>query len=593
MDALKFCADPALLDDIKDDPAKLQALSKEIPSYAVEIKLKLKNLDNSLFSYWDIIHAIQEYELVYLTSVHETLSGNNNALPLIPCTSSYFSFPQSYAKLEPGLIDVFGTADQFTIAAVNEEEEKIPYLFISEEKPARFANPSLAQTSSIPTKEQFLERFKIFTNSQLEGWSDWENMVVVGGSVINCLLDIPSEYQDNIADYYHNVAYKTSDIDIYCYGLSPPQYSQKLWKFYQFLLQKHQQKGRKEILVFKTPHTITFATEYPDRHIQFVFGKWDTIEHILFEPDVDCSCFAYQGGADGGKVITTQRGKFSLNHKTIITAEPRYVVRGFPEYESRLVKYSKRGFVIRDEKLIWNNISQYYVKFAKRVLKEHQSIQQRLTICGLRLLVVLHLHKKTLRNTDIMTLYGGESHPVTEAIIEGTGVPYSPAWTMERIREAYNRGQLTVSTNYGCQIQPNTNSFTLLQTIVQANHLFVPYSDLLVSHCNQLQFKKEVQGEGESDNEYEWRMASSHYWYQYIFMEDYQKEVVRMKQSAKADPGYSYARIVNFYKRPEESADDYNRDSFLEVLGIYPEEDEGDEEEDGEWEGEEVVDWNI
>ena len=580
MSVLEYCANPALIEDIKENPTRLATISEELPPYAVEIKLKLKDLDNTLFSYWDIIHSIQDYELVYLTSLHSELKSKNDELPYIPCTSNYFSFPQTYRKLEPGLIDVFGTADQFKIAPLTEEEASIPYLCINVEPPARLTNPAVAQTSSIPSKEQFLERFRIFTNSQLEGWDDWENMIVVGGSVVNCLLDIPSEYQDNIADYYHNVAYKTSDIDIYCYGLTPEQYSEKIWKFYQFLLQKHQQKGRKEILVFKTPHTITFATEYPDRHIQWVFGKWDTIEHILFEPDVDCSCFAYQGGPAGGKVITTQRGKFSLNHRTNISAEMRYFVRGFPEYESRLIKYSKRGFLIRDEKLVWDNIADHYVTFGKKVLMEHQCASQRHTIGGLRLLICLHRFKQELEKIDMMTLYSGESQPTTGAIIEGSGVPYGPQWTMDIIRQAYNRGVLTVSTNYGCSIEPNTDSFTLLQAVLEANHLFVPHSDKLI--CNplfQLGIEKELP---------EWEEPDP-VWYDRIFNEQLIEEIVEMKDSFRADPedpdddSYSYEYITSFYASGMEDPGLYYRTSFWDVVDMNePEENEQNEEENEE-----------
>jgi dihydrodipicolinate synthase/N-acetylneuraminate lyase len=42
------------------------------------------------------------------------------------------------------------------------------------------------------------------------------------GSVLACLLPVPAKYAGTnagIRHYYHNVAYKSSDIDIFIYGL--------------------------------------------------------------------------------------------------------------------------------------------------------------------------------------------------------------------------------------------------------------------------------------------------------------------------------------------------------------------------------------
>lgn len=52
----------------------------------------------------------------------------------------------------------------------------------------------------------FKNHFNVFTNGQLEGWKEWENMVVVGGSVVASLLPIPSLYQNvDPAKYFHDV----------------------------------------------------------------------------------------------------------------------------------------------------------------------------------------------------------------------------------------------------------------------------------------------------------------------------------------------------------------------------------------------------
>lgn len=38
---------------------------------------------------------------------------------------------------------------------------------------------------SVVDKETFLERFHIFTNDQLRGWTDWSNMIVTGSPLSN------------------------------------------------------------------------------------------------------------------------------------------------------------------------------------------------------------------------------------------------------------------------------------------------------------------------------------------------------------------------------------------------------------------------
>ena len=51
---------------------------------------------------------------------------------------------------------------------------------------------------------------------------NWNNVFCAGGSVLACLLHPPAEYdRDNKTrrDYFHNVAYAGSDVDLFLYGL--------------------------------------------------------------------------------------------------------------------------------------------------------------------------------------------------------------------------------------------------------------------------------------------------------------------------------------------------------------------------------------
>src|SRR3990167_4874966 len=543
--------DPDLLDDIiKEDPDKLYFIYQNLPDHAVEIKLKMSKLDNDLYSMWDIIEAIEQYEITYLESAEENGKNDENEpssiasdLPDIQnYNQNYFSTKQSNIRLEPGLIDVYKWYHRFVLEPLTQEEVKTAYLQLSDQPPKTFSLKAQEKVASLPPKHEFLRRFLIFTNDQLEGWNEWENMVVVGCAVVNCLLEIPSEYNGKEKGYYNDIAYKSSDIDIYLFGLTPSEFSNKLWRFYKFLLEKHKNKGREKVLIFKTPHTITFTTQYPDRHIQFVLGTWETIENILFEPDVDCSCFAYQGGNDGGTVFTTQRGMWSMNHRCIITSPVRYPVRGFPEYESRLVKYSKRGFIIRDKLLNWSKVSEHYINKGKVILAEHQSCKARICIVGLRLLILLHKFKDLMKDTDIFTVLSGDTIPSHEHLIDGLCIPYGPTWSMVAIENAYSKGMLHVTSNYGsAHVTLKPSKVTLLENISNAAELFVPHGDKLIAHINS-----GVDGWGYDPDD----LFSSGNWYEYVFDSQFTDEIVEKKNELRSDEyaeDYMTNSLANLY----------------------------------------------
>jgi hypothetical protein len=59
---------------------------------------------------------------------------------------------------------------------------------------------------------------------------------LLGGAVNACLLPIPEEYNNsntNIRKYYHEQVYKSSDIDLFIYGLDEEQAKAKMEEIYQ------------------------------------------------------------------------------------------------------------------------------------------------------------------------------------------------------------------------------------------------------------------------------------------------------------------------------------------------------------------------
>ena len=62
----------------------------------------------------------------------------------------------------------------------------------------------------VADEDTFKRRFAIFTAGQFEGWTEWSNMVVIGGSVVGALLPVPPEHQHNEAKYFHEVSLSLS-----------------------------------------------------------------------------------------------------------------------------------------------------------------------------------------------------------------------------------------------------------------------------------------------------------------------------------------------------------------------------------------------
>lgn len=60
---------------------------------------------------------------------------------------------------------------------------------------------------------------------------NWNNVFAAGGSVLACLQPIVGEKnnENNQArrNYYHNIAYQSSDIDLFIYGLNTQEEANK------------------------------------------------------------------------------------------------------------------------------------------------------------------------------------------------------------------------------------------------------------------------------------------------------------------------------------------------------------------------------
>ena len=82
------------------------------------------------------------------------------------------------------------------------------------------------EPSMVSDLEEFKKNWAIFTEGSLSQLVDWSNVVAAGGAVLACLSplsDAVKESKRTLRKYYHSVAYPTSDIDLFLWGMDVDQ----------------------------------------------------------------------------------------------------------------------------------------------------------------------------------------------------------------------------------------------------------------------------------------------------------------------------------------------------------------------------------
>ncbi|KAJ4358642.1 uncharacterized protein N0V89_003226 [Didymosphaeria variabile] len=184
--------------------------------------------------------------------------------------------------------------------------------------------------------KDFQQNFALFCESSLVDL-DWSNVVAAGSSVVTCLLPVPdqaSKSKKALRQYYHETIAPASDVDLFIYGLNEEEAVKKIIE----IEQRIKDSILTETTTIRTKNAITIASQYPTRHIQIVLRIYKSISEILTGFDVDCSCAAY----DGKQVWAAPRALTAY----MTQANTVDLTRRSPSYESRLSKYSHRGFEV-------------------------------------------------------------------------------------------------------------------------------------------------------------------------------------------------------------------------------------------------------
>ena len=183
---------------------------------------------------------------------------------------------------------------------------------------ARAVNGNLA----VRPKAQFESAFNILTGNAFRNFTaaDWANCVVAGGAVVACLT-----CDKNISP--------NTDVDLFLYGLDEAAARRKIDSLFGKF-----KRVESTALALRTPHTITVVLPSPKRIVQIVLNLHQTAADVINAFDVDvCGCYY-----DGNAVHATRRCARAFATRVNLAVPSR---RSWT-YETRLIKYVKRGFAI-------------------------------------------------------------------------------------------------------------------------------------------------------------------------------------------------------------------------------------------------------
>lgn len=159
---------------------------------------------------------------------------------------------------------------------LSDEELELPCLYDKE------INYSPSQ---LPNQIDFIFKINNSVNNMFDGM-DWNNIIIAGG----LLTSIAFNYNSS-----------NSDIDIFFIGkdLSKEYVNNKIKHIHDII----KKNTKSDILIFKTPNTITLYAGYPYKYVQIVLRICTSVCELLSFFDLDCCAIAY----DGKDILTIPR----------------------------------------------------------------------------------------------------------------------------------------------------------------------------------------------------------------------------------------------------------------------------------------------
>lgn len=132
------------------------------------------------------------------------------------------------SNLYVGLVDIFEAPSDIRVtrARVIKDDQDLNAKYVvplPEDKRRKEGEPSM-----VSDLDEFKSNWSVFSEGSLFQLTDWTNVIAAGGSVLACLAplsDADKASKRAIRKHYHSVAYPTSDIDLFLWGLTLEQVS--------------------------------------------------------------------------------------------------------------------------------------------------------------------------------------------------------------------------------------------------------------------------------------------------------------------------------------------------------------------------------
>jgi hypothetical protein len=138
-----------------------------------------------------------------------------------------------------------------------------------------------------PSDAKYREAFARQTYGQLNGL-DWSNVFIAGGIAFASLLDVGADDVSNLAEEW-----KSSDIDIYVYGLRPHECNKKIKHIFSIF--KKNLPPDAPMTVVKNSKTVSFLSSYPHRRFQIILKLVQNPAEVLLNFDLDICSMGYDG----------------------------------------------------------------------------------------------------------------------------------------------------------------------------------------------------------------------------------------------------------------------------------------------------------
>lgn len=186
-----------------------------------------------------------------------------------------------------------------------------------------------------PSTAAFKKTFDRLMGGALDGL-DWSNILVAGGMPLSTLLCVDESMDEK---------YKSNDIDMYIYGLTPAEANEKIKHIAN--VWKENLKPDDEFIMVKNARTITLIGTFPHRRVQIIMKMIKNPAAVLLNFDLDQVAIGYTGDSvlllpRCARALETGYAIFTLD-----MIHGHHLNERRETQESRLLKYARRGFGVR------------------------------------------------------------------------------------------------------------------------------------------------------------------------------------------------------------------------------------------------------